>query len=446
MSAFQPTKLLDQELSQPLQPIAAFDADHQQRYTRARVLVRLHTLPLGQIDVALPEAGLSADELALAIWDDLHAVINRHLAADELPPVTGLTQDGLPAPPHPACLQEREEALTATPPFISVIVSTRDRAEQLARNLPRLIDLAYEQFEIIIVDNAPRTSATRDFYDAHYADNDRVRYVLESRPGLSWARNAGYTRARGKIVAFIDDDEIPDTYWLREIAYGFTLHPDAACVTGAILPAEIETRPQDWFEQFGGHSKGRGFDSVLFNNSTHRRQHPLFPVPPLGAGGNMAFTTAVLDELKGFDTAMGAGTRARGAEDTAAFSDVILRGHTLVFQPSAFVRHFHYRDISGLENQLYGYGVGVTAFFMRSIIKNPLNLVRLIGLVPQAYRYFTSADSLRTATMSDDYPPHLNRRQRQGMLHGPLAYLRARYRAARLRHMHIPEPEHPGHA
>ena len=49
------------------------------------------------------------------------------------------------------------------PPFASVVIGTRNRADRLEQCLASLVDpSARESFEIIVVDNAPRTDATRD--------------------------------------------------------------------------------------------------------------------------------------------------------------------------------------------------------------------------------------------------------------------------------------------
>jgi glycosyltransferase involved in cell wall biosynthesis len=258
-----------------------------------------------------------------------------------------------------------------------------------------------------------------------------VHYVRENRPGLSWARNCGLHHAGGEIVAYIDDDELASPRWLAELVRGFRIINNVACVTGAILPAEIETQAQDWFEQFGGFSKGRGFEKVIFNLSTHPVQNPLFPAPPFGAGGNMAFNASILRTFGGFDVALGAGTQARGAEDTAAFFDVISKGYSLVFQPAALVRHFHYREYEGLNRQLYGYGVGLTAFYSRCLICNPLNIVDLVRIIPKALDYFLNPHSSRHERMSS-FPKDLTKSQFRGMIYGPVAYLRSRLQARRL--------------
>ena len=82
----------------------------------------------------------------------------------------------------------------------------------------------------------------------------------------------------GDIVAFTDDDAIADVYWLAEILRGYAARPSVGCVTGVILPAELRTQAQDWFEQFGGLSKGRGFEREIFEPG--HPQSPLFPFPP----------------------------------------------------------------------------------------------------------------------------------------------------------------------
>ena len=109
-----------------------------------------------------------------------------------------------------------------------------------------------------------------------------------------------------------------------------------------ILPARLDTQIQEWFEFSGGHSKGRGFSSAVF--SRQDPQSPLFPLPPFGAGGNMAFRREALARIGGFDVAMGAGTPARASEDTLALTLVLLAGDRIAYEPAALVRHDHYAE------------------------------------------------------------------------------------------------------
>jgi GT2 family glycosyltransferase len=281
---------------------------------------------------------------------------------------------------------------------------------------------------ILVVDNAPNTDETARVVAAASARGP-VDYLVAPVPGLSHARNAAVAACPGQILAWIDDDEVADPHWLAEVARALACHPTAGVVGGVILPAEVETDAQAWFEQFGGHSKGRGFTPAVFGPATAHLQSPLYPLPPFATGANMVFRPGVIEAIGGFDPALGAGTPAMGAEDTVAFTRVLLRGGTIVYQPSALVRHFHRRDYDGLYQQLRGYGVGLTAAYTALVMSNPRLLGPLLRLAPTALRDLRGGDSLRVAGLKADFPKALLAANRRGMLQGPVAYLRGRWRA-----------------
>jgi glycosyltransferase involved in cell wall biosynthesis len=315
---------------------------------------------------------------------------------------------------------------------MSVVLCTRNRPEELSRALRSLADVEYDRFEVLVVDNAPSDSRTRDVCDA-VAGLIPLRYVLEPTPGLSHARNTALREVRHDIVAFIDDDERVDPLWLVSLAQEFIADDRVGAVSGLVLPAELETAAQAQFEQFGGHSKGRGFRRAVFDRDYLRtRQSALYPLPPFGVGANMAFRVSALRKVRGFDTALGAGTRTRGAEDTAAFTEVLLSGRTMVYTPDSITWHYHRQDGQALRDQVTGYGVGLGAFYLALILRDPRRLLPLLGLVPLAVSDLLRSDSPRNASMSE-LPPDLVTSNLRSILSGPLAYLRARRDAARHR-------------
>ncbi|HWS31787.1 MAG TPA: glycosyltransferase family 2 protein, partial [Actinoplanes sp.] len=329
---------------------------------------------------------------------------------------------------EPAFLASRRAAL-ASAPDITVVVCTRERPGALARCLDSLLTQVYPPARILVVDNAPVTEATAEVARSA-ARRGRVEYLTEPKPGLSFARNTAEKATRGEIVAWIDDDELADRYWLAEVARALVENPDADVVSGVIVPAELETRAQIWFEQFGGHSKGRGFRPDRFGPETAHRQSPLYPLPPFGTGANMTFRPGVIERVGGWDNALGAGTPAMGSEDTLAFTKVLLAGGTIVYQPTAVTHHYHRRDFEGLHKQMVGYGTGLTAAYTSLVLGRPGLLFSLIKLAPTALRDLTGADSLRVSTLQEDFPRELLTANRRGMMAGPGAYLRGR-RAAR---------------
>lgn len=421
VSGFSPALMMDVELSVPL-PAVSYDGWHK----RAWVLGRLHGEPLGACVVQVDEEGLTPGRLGALLWPELRRPVAERFAAAGLPEPDMLTGDGLVAEPSASPFLRRRREVLAAAPFISVVVCTRDRAAQLGTCLRHLDRQDYPRFEVVVVDNAPTSDAVRFLVEGRPGDVPH-RYTVERRGGLSWARNAGVAAASGDIIAFLDDDEEPDPHWLAGIAGGFRRARDIGCVTGMILPTRLDTQMQEWFELCGGHGKGRGFSPDIF--SRDGAQSPLYPLPPFGAGGNMAFRREVLAGIGGFDVALGSGTPARAAEDTLALTLVLLDGYRIAYEPAALVRHDHYADTDGLGRQLRGYGTGLTAFYGALLRHRPGVLPGLLRLLPSAAGYMRGAKA--DAAASQDFPPEFRRQQRRGMLSGPFAYARSVRRQSR---------------
>jgi cellulose synthase/poly-beta-1,6-N-acetylglucosamine synthase-like glycosyltransferase len=68
-----------------------------------------------------------------------------------------------------------------------------------------------------------------------------VRYVVEPLVGLSRARNRGARACDSEIVAFLDDDALPEPEWLSGLLREFE-DPLVMAVTGRILPLSVETK------------------------------------------------------------------------------------------------------------------------------------------------------------------------------------------------------------
>ncbi|MFF5076749.1 glycosyltransferase [Actinoplanes sp. NPDC000266] len=403
-----PAVVLDVDLADGVPSVPAIQPDGR-RAEQAWVLVRSYTQPLGTVLVDVPEKGLDSETLTSAIEAELGDAIGR-ARGDEF-------------------LTSRRRIL-ATAPHITVVICTREHPEMLAKCLDSLLAQNYPGFRILVVDNAPVTGATEKVVRAA-AQRGPVDYLLEPRAGLSYARNAATKAAPGQILAWIDDDEVADENWLAEIARALHEHPEADVISGVIVPAELETRAQIWFEQFGGHSKGRGFKPDTFGPHTAHLQSPLYPLPPFATGANMTFRPGVIERIGMWDTALGAGSPAMGSEDTLAFTQVLLNGGTIVYQPSAVTRHYHRRDYQGLEKQMVGYGTGLVAAYTSLLMKRPGLIFPLLKLAPHALRDMTGKDTPRTATLRDDFPRELLSANRRGMLAGPRAYFKGRRAATK---------------
>jgi GT2 family glycosyltransferase len=437
MPDFEPARIVEIELGQPLPTLSATDEQTGQRYHRALCLVRLHSQPLGRIELLLEKNTLEAKEYVHTIWQSLSAQINQHLQQDGLPPISEVKTEGLPRSVHPSCVKERDKLLTDAP-LVSVIVPTHDRPERLAFCLQSLLSLHYPQYEIIIVDNAPSTHATADLIQQTCLNNPRVHYIREDRPGPSWARNCGIARAKGEILAFVDDDVIVDRYWLVEMVRAFDVSDKVVCVTSLILPLELETPAQIWFEEYGGFSKG--FTQRVFDMAKHHPKQRLYPycAGKFGTGASMAFTAEFLHRVGGFDPALGGNGPSPCGQDIALFFQVIVQGYQLVYAPASLVYHLHRRDYEALRKQIYNYGVGFTGYLTKSLLENPHLLFDLVTKVPYGLFLLLSPRAPKNRKKQTHYPNELTKLELQGMVFGPLAYLRSRLAMRKLRKIAAP--------
>ena len=100
---------------------------------------------------------------------------------------------------------------------ISVVVCTFNGEKRLRKTLNALVQQAFarEDFEIILIDNNS-SDGTKEVIQNFRNDHSEysIKYFFEKHQGLSYARNRGVEEASGKILAFTDDDGIPEKDWL----------------------------------------------------------------------------------------------------------------------------------------------------------------------------------------------------------------------------------------
>jgi O-antigen biosynthesis protein len=225
--------------------------------------------------------------------------------------------------------------------------------------------LDYPALDLLVIDNAPSSPATAHLVRSGYP---QVRYVCEPRPGLNWARNRAIAEARGEIIAYTDDDVVVDRGWVRALAGVFVAEAEVMAVTGLVVPLELETEAQCLFEQYGGF--GRGFERRWFRLNRDGRGQKMFHLRAgrFGTGANMAYRRSLFERIGGFDPALDVGTVTNGGGDLDMFFRVLQEGHTLVYEPSALVRHRHRREYAQLRVQITDFGVGFYAYLVRNAI------------------------------------------------------------------------------
>src|SRR5450759_1118241 len=93
-----PMRIVEVEIGRPLPNLSAIDEKTERRYQRVSCLVRLHTQPLGTVELKLADNDVRPRTYASEIWSALSGQINEHLRQDGLPAVTGLDETGISCP------------------------------------------------------------------------------------------------------------------------------------------------------------------------------------------------------------------------------------------------------------------------------------------------------------------------------------------------------------
>ena len=207
---------------------------------------------------------------------------------------------------------------------VSIVICTRNRAESLRQTLESIARVEkpkYLSVELIVVDNGS-TDATASVARDINLPGLPVRYVLESRPGLSFARNAGIATAAGDFILFCDDDVRPSSTWLAGMCAKL-LSGKAEAVAGGITIAPALVRP--WM--------------TLYLRAVLASTESLDPDSPGRLiGANMAVSRGVFSRIPLFDSELGAGALGYG-EETLFASQLLAAGFRIAGALNADVEH-----------------------------------------------------------------------------------------------------------
>lgn len=337
------------------------------------------------------------------------------------------------------------------PPASVVVASIVERLDDLDRCLADLGRLDYPQFEVVLVDNRPQRPDP-DPLPAIVAKHPHVRLAHQSVPGAAVARNLGAQLSTGQVIAFTDDDVRVDPGWLKALARRFVAEPALDAVTGLILPAELATEAQVYFERYyggfagerifrrltlstGSGLAGRGRLEARADDGSLVRRHPLYGMGAYGAGANMAVRRKPFGAAHGFDPMLGPGTPAKGGEDLSLLIRLLWAGGQVGYEPAAFVYHRHRPEYDELLSQLRTYGSGFTAMLTSLAVRDPRHVAAIAAQLPEAAGRLvgqvrdrlTSPRGATAASADRPYPRELVRTEMLGMPAGPLAYARSRW-------------------
>jgi glycosyltransferase involved in cell wall biosynthesis len=250
-------------------------------------------------------------------------------------------------------------------PLLSVVITsyTTERLKDIFELLDSLNLQTYRNIETILVtEKLPELFEKLSAYvlEKRYP-NSRVIYN-DGTPGISASRNTGINRAKGEIVAFIDDDALPFPDWAEKMVKAYR-DDKTIGITGPAFPKWETGKSPDWFpEEFYwifGCSAWRGLDSVKEIRNT--------------LGANMSFRREAFDGGRLFSPSIG-GRGNRGQKTTTGDETELslkvknLTGKRILFDPGVKVWHKVTEDrldLGFIRHRAYieGYSKGIIKRF-----------------------------------------------------------------------------------
>ncbi len=122
---------------------------------------------------------------------------------------------------------------------VSIAIVTKNREHSLEKVLKKILNSLQGiniRYEIIVVESGSKLSrnVVNDIKEEY--GNKNIRYVYESRQGISFARNRSIKLAKYNNVAFVDDDSIVNDNWSEEVRKVLAKYPDVAIIAGKVIP------------------------------------------------------------------------------------------------------------------------------------------------------------------------------------------------------------------
>jgi GT2 family glycosyltransferase len=224
-------------------------------------------------------------------------------------------------------------------PAVSVVIPTRDRADQLVRCVAAIASATRPAggVEVVVVNDGgapPQSEAL-----AAVGDGLEIRLIDQPGGGPAGARNRGAAAAAGRVLAFTDDDCEPASGWLAALGHRLDRDPDVV-VAGRAASLHPDN---DWAAA-----------SQLLTDHLHRWYNRDPERGGFVTSNNLALRAETFHALGGFDASF----PSAAAEDREFAERALRAGHRLVYEADAVVGHCHRLTARAFLRQHYGYGRG----------------------------------------------------------------------------------------
>ena len=188
-------------------------------------------------------------------------------------------------------------------------------------------------WEVLIIDNAS-TDGTGEFAQSCWQNGPvPLRLIGESRLGVRYARERGFSEARYEFLAFVDDDNWIAHDWVRT-AYGIIYSDSHLGAVGSVREPAFETASPAWFDDV--HS----LYAVLTERDLDQMTGPLEYLPTAGLCVRKTAWNELIQNGFRFQLTGTVGENLQGGEDAELTIALRLSGWKLRIDRRLTLRHF----------------------------------------------------------------------------------------------------------
>lgn len=279
---------------------------------------------------------------------------------------------------------------------ISVIIITKDRPEQLLACLQKLQQSSLSNFELIVIDQSKQATQNKVKVKELLGTFAKAKYIASQQIGKSKGLNQALLASTAPLLAFTDDDCLPDKKWLQTILDSFQKNKSISGVFGRT----IAHQPQK--------HKGLVCPACFDKTTAYFVKKPCKHWQKVGFGNNMAWRKSFFEQFGLFKEWLGPGSIGSNAEDAEIALRALINKQTLFYNPAMVIEHNKWLTQKEMEQQelsylcgemaCYGYlaknnhpigklvvkenmhrSMKHTALLIKNIIKHPKEFLRELG-------------------------------------------------------------------
>ncbi len=292
----------------------------------------------------------------------------------------------------------------AKAPILSLVICTYNNADSLGLTLDTLnqqLDVIYDNVEVVVVDNNSSDKTQSLVAEKINQSPFKIKYLFESRQGLSNARNAGVTATSGNYILFTDDDADLPSHWLAN--YLETIEKDSPdCVYGKIHVLWEKEKPWWYIPEYAPFFVELNYGNQKFEAKTIHTEF---------FGKNFCLKREFILSVGGFNPNLGRkGASLVAGEETLLYRRLISQQKKVIYIPNAGVGHrlkdreYQVDNIRKLfldgaytslylayalsSKRLFGRPLGIPILAAKTILMSTFKMIYFLVVGNGPYRHF----------------------------------------------------------